>query len=130
MQEQGSIYASKTKGKAHELGPPHVYIATGLVWAPAKRPPNIVGGKGNLATLNDLSQLMNEQKWEQVHDVFPYFRESKVFHAKMRRLEFHIVRDEARAAINTALKALGGDHKRGRAPMGAMERELQMWLNK
>ena len=129
MQEQGSIYASKTKGKAHELGPPHVYIEMGLVQALAKRPPNLASGEGNLATLNELAKFMTKQNWEEVHDVIPYCRESKV-KAKMRRLEFHIVRDEARVAINMALKALGGDHKHGLAPMGAMERELQMWLNK
>ena len=60
MQEQGSIYASKTKSKAHELGPPHVYIATGLVQALAKRPPNLAGGEGNLSTLTVLGKFMAE----------------------------------------------------------------------
>ena len=131
MQEQGSYHSAKAKGNpAHELGPPHVYIAIGMITALARRQPAEIGGQENSTTLTEMSKWMGEVAWEEVNELFRYCKESKVVDSKTRRIEICCTKTEPRMAVLAALRSIGAKQKRGRAPLGAMERELQQWLSK
>ena len=97
-----------------------------------------VGGPGwprgvaiGAQTLGDLTSLVNtykEQSWQDKAQMVQFCKLEKMYAADQKRIVMAVERAEMGAQILAALKQLGREQKFGRAPPGAMEWELQEWV--
>ena len=117
----------RAAGRSHQLGPPHIWAWGGLVSALCRRGVE-VGGR-NLevlkAHLEELGTMSVQEKCETVR----FCKLTKVFDANLRRITMAIPKAGLRTAVLGGLEQAGAERKLGRAPAGAMERELQAWID-
>ena len=130
MLQQGRNYAAKTKeaGRGHGLGPPHVYIASGLLKGLMEEQSAI--GKKNHDLIVKFSEQFEGEGIEGQCDMVKICRADQTYQGDMHKITLHFAAEqqEALRAILSALQQLDGQRKLGRAPKGPMERELEEWL--
>ena len=123
----GEGVRSESGGKGHSLAPPHIWAWGGLVNAMVKRGPEI--GKHNHDTLKAHLEELNVMSLLEKTEVVRFCRVSKMFDPNLRRLTLSIPKPGLRAAMLSGLEQTRAERTMGRAPAGAMEREMQAYVD-
>ena len=92
-----------------------------------KRGPEI--GKHNHDTLKAHLEELSVMSILEKTEVVRFCRISKMFDPNLRRLTLSIPKPGLRAAMLSGLEQTGAERKMGRAPAGAMEREMQAYVD-
>ena len=127
MMEQGRRYAELVKADRTQVeGPPHVYVWAGLIEGLIS-----CGEKIGAKTLGDLKafyEKYNDYTLDEKCEEIQVAKCGRAYHSETKRLVLCVTDKELRRTVLHGLQQIGGEVRRGRAPRGAMERELEGWL--
>lgn len=127
MQEQGRAYSEATASGQRDLGPPHIYIYGGLLQALVQEGEKI--GALNHATLVEHLKKYEDQPILEKAELVQWCRLDRTYRSDVKRITLSIERlGPARQALLAGLRQVGADLRQGRAPRGALERDLEQWL--
>ena len=94
-----------------------------VVKIPVGRRNEAVRGK-----LDEFCKKYQDMSVEEKSDLVLMCRVERTYKSETSRLVFSIERSGARQFVLSSLVQLGAIRKQGRAPKGALERELEEWL--
>lgn len=131
MIEQGKAYGQLCQEQPrHQQGPPHLFVFAGLLVGLQERKESI-----GIKNLNIISSMIEKwQGWDldDKADSIRLCRQAKCWDPKNRKIFLAygngFTEEEQRGVVN-ALTQCGAILKHGRAPTGALERELSQWLS-
>ena len=125
---QGELYSKKCQeeGTDHTNGPPFVWICAAVAKALLTR--GIALGAENARKLAEFYERFEAATLEMKVEWVQFFQVSKMFDQNKKRLVMCIKNPEVRDVFCQCLKQTGAVLKLGKMPPGALERELQTWL--
>ncbi|CAK0853370.1 unnamed protein product [Prorocentrum cordatum] len=129
MSEQTVAYAAETKskGKEHTLGPPHIYAMGGLIKGLMTHGDSL--GAQNHTDLATAWKEHDGYSVEQKCELILFCRQDKVFQKERRRITFATRDAKFRSILLACLSQVPQTtRKYGRAPASFMEREIQTFL--
>ena len=131
MQEQGRAFAHKVeenrgKDEREEVGPPHLFVFAALLAGLLEDEAKI--GQANKDLIESYQSKFEIMDLQEGADQILYCRLERCYKQEFKKVVLSIERSGVRSAVLSALTQLGGSRKQGRAPRGAQERDLEVWL--
>lgn len=128
MQQQGQLYNETVQlDKNHKQGPPHIWVMGGLIQGLLQQGQAV--GARTAEVLKEFSEDYTVWTIEERADKIAHCRVEKMFVADSRKITLAINRlGPVREAILQGLVQSGAVRKLGRAPRGALERNLEDML--
>jgi len=123
LAKTGKGYASLSREEKDEAGPPRPHLWLALLGFLAS---SDVGAQ-NKAGLRTLVDSFNEMEVEEVCEQVPMVKTARCYDGAYRKLLL-AVPPQHKSLVVASLKQVGCKARWGRAPPGAMEREMSDWL--
>lgn len=128
MKDAGRQYAlaCRKAGKDHTYGPPFLHLFNALLTSLCTLANKI--GQANHGKISPYAEIFGDFETNEACDILKTCKLDRAFSSSVVKLYLCFPSCPIRKEVLAALEQLGGKRKFGRAPIGAMESELQSWL--